>query len=314
MKVRVLGGESVYALPELPVHQVAPEDHLRRVLGEWVVEVAHSANLVVLRTPPGSAHVVGSALDRCGFEGVVGTVAGDDTVLVVAAEEPGGSVVATRIAEVVGMTTENGATVMAKRVVLAYSGGLDTSVAVTWLRRGAGPRGGGGGRRRRPGRRLRGDPPAGPGGRGGRVGRHRRPGRDGRRLRGPRHRRQRPLRREVPTRLGAVAPRHRPPPGGRGAPSRRRRRGPRLHGEGQRPGPLRGGDARPGPRSRDPRPGASVGDVARRLRRLRGRPRDPHRGDEGEDVLDRREPLGPGHRVRRHRGPLGTAAGRRLHA
>jgi transcriptional regulator of arginine metabolism len=106
VKVRVLGGESVYALPELPVHQVAPEDHLRRVLGEWVVEVAHSANLVVLRTPPGSAHVVGSALDRCGFEGVVGTVAGDDTVLVVAAEDPGGPVVATRIAELVGMTEE----------------------------------------------------------------------------------------------------------------------------------------------------------------------------------------------------------------
>ncbi|HVC68659.1 MAG TPA: arginine repressor [Acidimicrobiales bacterium] len=103
VKVRVLGGESVYALPELPVHQVAPEDHLRRVLGEWVVEVAQSANLVVLRTPPGSAHVVGSALDRCGFEGVIGTVAGDDTVLVVAAEDPGGSVVATRIADVVGV-------------------------------------------------------------------------------------------------------------------------------------------------------------------------------------------------------------------
>ena len=62
------------------------------MLGEWVVEVAHSANLVVLRTPPGSAHVVGSALDRSGFEGVVGTVAGDDTVLVVAAEDVGGAV------------------------------------------------------------------------------------------------------------------------------------------------------------------------------------------------------------------------------
>jgi transcriptional regulator of arginine metabolism len=105
VKVRVLGGESVYALPELPVHQVAPEDHLRRVLGEWVVEIAHSANLVVLRTPPGSAHVVGSALDRCGFEGVVGTVAGDDTVLVVAAEDPGGAVVASRLSDVVGVLT-----------------------------------------------------------------------------------------------------------------------------------------------------------------------------------------------------------------
>ena len=91
IKVRVPGGETVYALPELPVRQVAPEDHLRRVLGEWVVEVAHSANLVVLRTPPGCAHVVGSALDRSGFDGVIGTVAGDDTVLVVAAEDAGGA-------------------------------------------------------------------------------------------------------------------------------------------------------------------------------------------------------------------------------
>ena len=63
------GGETAYALPELPSHQVAPEDHLRRVLGEWVVEADYSGNLVVLRTPPGSAHVVGSALDRSGFPG-----------------------------------------------------------------------------------------------------------------------------------------------------------------------------------------------------------------------------------------------------
>ncbi|MDE3086704.1 MAG: arginine repressor [Acidobacteriota bacterium] len=103
VKVRVPGGETVYALPELPVRQVAPEDHLRRVLGEWVAEVAHSGNLVVLRTPPGSAHVVGSAIDRSGFPGVVGTVAGDDTVLVVAAEDVGGAGLAGRLTEVAGM-------------------------------------------------------------------------------------------------------------------------------------------------------------------------------------------------------------------
>ena len=79
------------------MHQIAPEDHLRRVLGEWVVELAHSANLVVLRTPPGSAHVVASALDRSGLEGVVGTVAGDDTVLVVVDEELGGEAMADRL-------------------------------------------------------------------------------------------------------------------------------------------------------------------------------------------------------------------------
>jgi transcriptional regulator of arginine metabolism len=102
LKVRLPGGETAYALPELPSQQVAPEDHLRRVLGEWVVEADYSGNLVVLRTPPGSAHVVGSALDRSGFPGVIGTVAGDDTVLVVASEASGGAVVADRLAEVAG--------------------------------------------------------------------------------------------------------------------------------------------------------------------------------------------------------------------
>jgi transcriptional regulator of arginine metabolism len=108
VKVRVRGGETVYALPELPVHQVAPEDHLRRVLGEWVVEVDHSANVVVLRTPPGSAHVVASAIDRSGLVGVVGTVAGDDTVLVVAAEEIGGAQMADRVRHIAGVSL-NGA-------------------------------------------------------------------------------------------------------------------------------------------------------------------------------------------------------------
>ncbi len=59
IKVRMPGGETAYAIPALPKEQLAPEDHLRRVFGDWVVEVAHSDNLVVVRTPPGSAHVVG---------------------------------------------------------------------------------------------------------------------------------------------------------------------------------------------------------------------------------------------------------------
>ncbi|HUC05032.1 MAG TPA: arginine repressor [Acidimicrobiales bacterium] len=106
LKVRLPGGDSAYALPELPVQQIAPEDHLRRVLGEWVVDVAHSANLVVLRTPPGSAHVVGSALDRSGLEAVVGTVAGDDTVLVVVEESVGGAVMEQRLRGVAGLRIE----------------------------------------------------------------------------------------------------------------------------------------------------------------------------------------------------------------
>jgi transcriptional regulator of arginine metabolism len=103
VKVRVPGGESVYAIPELPRDQIAPEDHLRRVMGEWVVEVGHSQNLVVLRTPPGSAHVVASALDRTGLADVLGTVAGDDTIIVVAAERAGGAKVAKQMSALAGL-------------------------------------------------------------------------------------------------------------------------------------------------------------------------------------------------------------------
>jgi transcriptional regulator of arginine metabolism len=103
IKVRVPGGETVYAIPELPTEQRAPEDHLRRVFGDWVVEVGHSGNLVVLRTPPGSAHVVGSALDRSGLPEVLGTVAGDDTLIVVVAEDAGGAAVARQLADLAGL-------------------------------------------------------------------------------------------------------------------------------------------------------------------------------------------------------------------
>jgi len=103
IKVRVPGGETVYAVPALPRDAVAPEDHLRRVCSEWVVEVSHSHNLVVLRTPPGSAHVVGSALDRAGLPGVLGTVAGDDTLLLVVGERTTGKAVAKQVSQLAGL-------------------------------------------------------------------------------------------------------------------------------------------------------------------------------------------------------------------
>ena len=103
IKVRVAGGETVYAIPELPKDRVTPEEQLRRVLSDWVVEVAHSANLVVVRTPPGSAHVVGSAIDRAGMDGVLGTVAGDDTLLLVVSERIGGAKVARRMSSLAGL-------------------------------------------------------------------------------------------------------------------------------------------------------------------------------------------------------------------
>lgn len=103
VKVRVPGGATVYAVPEFAPERVAPLDQLRRVMGEWVAEVTHSGNLVVVRTPPGCAHVVASALDRSGLDGLLGTVAGDDTMLCVAGESIGGAQLAACLRELAGI-------------------------------------------------------------------------------------------------------------------------------------------------------------------------------------------------------------------
>lgn len=94
IKVRIPGGASAYAIPDHPHEQVVPAGHLRRIFTEWVVGADASGNIVVLRTLVGSAHVVASAIDRSGLDEVLGTVAGDDTLMVVAAEGYSGHEVA----------------------------------------------------------------------------------------------------------------------------------------------------------------------------------------------------------------------------
>lgn len=109
VKVRVPGGETVYAIPEFEPARLAPENQLRRVMGEWVAEVRHSGPMVVVKTPPGCAHVVASALDRSGLDGLIGTVAGDDTIFCIAGEELGGSALADRLRDLAGLGA-NGST------------------------------------------------------------------------------------------------------------------------------------------------------------------------------------------------------------
>lgn len=64
---------------------------LASTLQTYLISIQTSGNLVVAMTPPGAAQVVAAAVDRAELEGILGTVAGDDTVLVVASEETGGS-------------------------------------------------------------------------------------------------------------------------------------------------------------------------------------------------------------------------------
>jgi transcriptional regulator of arginine metabolism len=61
----------------------AVDARLARLLEELCVSAEATGPLVVLRTPPGGAHLLGAALDRAGLPDVAGTVAGDDTVLLI---------------------------------------------------------------------------------------------------------------------------------------------------------------------------------------------------------------------------------------
>lgn len=74
-------------------------DRLTRRLAELLVTAESSANLVVLRTPPGGAHFLASAIDHSLLESVIGTIAGDDTVLLVTRDTDGGARVATHLLE-----------------------------------------------------------------------------------------------------------------------------------------------------------------------------------------------------------------------
>jgi len=88
VKVRGANGASAYMIPEdgtaaLRTAEAAPA-RLVRLLRELLTGVDASGNLVVLRTPPGAAQFLASAIDRAALDDVVGTIAGDDTIMIVA--------------------------------------------------------------------------------------------------------------------------------------------------------------------------------------------------------------------------------------
>lgn len=94
------GAPASYVLPPenapLRPAQAAPA-RLIRLLADLLVHAEGSANLAVLRTPPGAAQFLASALDKVGLPDVLGTIAGDDTLLVVSREPDGGPALADRL-------------------------------------------------------------------------------------------------------------------------------------------------------------------------------------------------------------------------
>ena len=101
---------SGYRLPEDLVAPLSPADTkpASSVIPQHVLDVTGAAGLVVLRTTPGSAGVVALELDRQPPEGVVGTVAGDDTVFVAVAERSAVARVAESLRRSVGLPAQAG--------------------------------------------------------------------------------------------------------------------------------------------------------------------------------------------------------------
>ena len=79
VKVR-RSGQVSYALPDQVQSTAGPR--LAAVFRDWVRSIDCAANLVVIKTPPGSAHLVGFALDQSDLPEIVGTICGDDTIFV----------------------------------------------------------------------------------------------------------------------------------------------------------------------------------------------------------------------------------------
>lgn len=102
VKVRGQDGSRTFAL-SAAARPSTTEEQLRRVLSEWVVDVACAGPLLVVKTPPGCAHVVASALDRGALEAVLGTVAGDDTIFAVIDDRVGGEVIADQVRALAGL-------------------------------------------------------------------------------------------------------------------------------------------------------------------------------------------------------------------
>ena len=91
------GGTVAYALPDQLGAANWAEPRLAAIIREWARSIEAAGNLVVIRTPPGSAHLVGVALDQAELPEVAGTICGDDTLFVAVRDSSMASALAARL-------------------------------------------------------------------------------------------------------------------------------------------------------------------------------------------------------------------------
>ena len=113
VRVRHADGTLVYAVPgeggdrtpRAAEDSVASQGRLQRLARELVVSADASANLVVLRTPPGAAQYLASAIDHTAQSEILGTIAGDDTVMLICRDPLGGPGIAARFTNLAELPT-----------------------------------------------------------------------------------------------------------------------------------------------------------------------------------------------------------------
>lgn len=107
VRVRQADGVLVYAVPaeggdrsaRAANDSATAQARLQRLLRDLLVSAQGSANLVVLRTPPGAAQFLASAIDHVQMTDTLGTIAGDDTVLLISRDANGGEALAAQITQ-----------------------------------------------------------------------------------------------------------------------------------------------------------------------------------------------------------------------
>ena len=91
VRARNKDGETTYQIRESSEDAIVRSTPLPAKL---ILSVDHSANLAVIHTPPGAAQFLASSLDHAGLTGVIGTIAGDDTIILVSKKATGGALLA----------------------------------------------------------------------------------------------------------------------------------------------------------------------------------------------------------------------------
>ena len=96
-RIRDEGAGLIYAVPNYPARRgggTGPDARMISLFKELLITAEGSANITVLRTPPGAAQFLASSIDQGGLEAIMGTIAGDDTVIVITRDPNGGAALA----------------------------------------------------------------------------------------------------------------------------------------------------------------------------------------------------------------------------